>query len=385
MTTFNELGLALKVHDPLVSGGAWLYNLAPEVEAYTHTLSAYGGFDAASFNLSGPAGDIEEWLERGLGRHVEVWDNDLSRVWEGFVDQVSITQGQLTYTVGPLTDLANRVSCVYNGVDPQYNPPTQLGRLVTAVINATDSQARYGIWEKSVSAGGKTTAAMAALAAGSYLARRQTPARSQAVGGGGGASQATVQLKGYQAWLSAYTYAQTASSGTVAANALIRAILAADPNGIFSTDYSQIDANALVVVPAHENDATFAESLIKSTVALGDSSYNLWTFGIYEQRRAIYAQAPEVLAYRQSTQASDQDVYTLAGTRVRPWQVRPAQWILMDDFLVGKPLGAALATDLRCAFIEQVTFTAPYSVSWTGGPLGTLDQLLAQLTMRGMR
>jgi len=380
MSEFQALGLSLAVHDPLVVGGGWLYNLDAEVASYSHTISAWGGFDAASLGLAGQVIDLESWIERGLGRHVRVYDPD-GEVWCGFVNQVDLTLGRLAYSVGPLVELANRASCVYNGIDTAYNPPTQLGRLVTATVNDTDSQARYGIWEKILSAG-KATAAEAGYARDKHLAERKAPPRSQTVGQAGGA-RLELALLGYWRWLSAYTYAQTATSGTAAASALVQAVLAADPNAIFSTDYSRLDTNALAV-RAYENDTQTAEAKVKETVALGDTSYNRWTFGIYENRRAVYAAAPTTLAYTQAMQSDDADVYTAAGEKVRPWRVRPARWILMNDFLVGKPLGTALASDLRCAFIEQVTYTAPYGVSWNGGRLGTLDQVLAQIRMRGM-
>ncbi len=380
MSEFQALGLSLAVHDPLVTGAGRLYNLASEVASYTHTLSAWGGFDAASLALSGQVIDLEDWIERGLGRHMVVSDPD-GEVWSGFVNQVSLTLGRLAYTVGPLVELANRASAVYDQVNTAYTPPTNEGRQVTATVNDTDSQGRYGIWEKVLSAG-KATAAEAGYASNRQLAERKSPPRSQVVGQAGGA-RVELALLGYWRWLAAYTYSQTAASGTTTASALVQAALAADPNAIFSTDYSRLDTNALAV-RAYENDAQTAETKIKEAVALGDTSYNRWTFGLYEGRRAVYAAAPTGLAYTQAMQADNADVYTLAGEKVRPWRVRPARWILMNDFLVGKPLGTALASDLRCAFIEQVTYTAPYSVVWSGGQLGTLDQVLAQIRMRGM-
>ena len=384
MTTFQNLGLSMQVYDSLPAGGAWLYTLGVEVMDYTHTISAYGGFDTAGFRLVGPTVHIEDWLERGVGRHVQVWDSDLALVWEGYVDQVSLAQGSLAYTVGPMADIANRVLAVYDALNTSYNPPTQEGRSVTTLANDTDSQGRYGIWEKSVSAG-KTTALDASYIRNTFLAERKYPARTLSVSTGGGeASSVSISLRGYYAWLAAYTYSQTAASGTTSAAALIQAALAADTNAVFSTDYSRLDANALLV-PAYENDNVFADTKINEVVALGDASGNRWTFGVYAQRQAVYAAIPTTLAYAQSMQSSDQDVYLYGGGKVRPWLVRPAQWIFMDDFLVGKPLGVTLATDLRCAFIEQAQFSAPYQVSWSGGRLSQLDQIMAQMTMGGIR
>ena len=384
MTTFQDVGLSLQVHASLPSGGAWIYSLGVEVMDYSHTISANGGFESASFRLVGATVDIEDWLERGVGRHVQVWDSDLALVWEGYVDQVSVTQGSLAYAVGPMSDLGNRVLAVYDALNTAYIPPTEEGRAVTTLANDADSQGRYGIWEKSVSAG-KTTALDAGYVRDTFLSERKYPARTQSVSTGGGeASSVSISLRGYYAWLSAYTYSQTAASGTTSATALIQAVLAADTNAIISTDYGLLDANALLV-PAYATDNVFADSKISEVVALGDAAGGRWTFGLYANRIAVYRAIPTTLAYSQSMQSSDQEVYLYGGGKVRPWQVRPAQWIFMDDFLVGKPLGVTLATDLRCAFIEQVSFTAPYQVSWSGGRLSQLDQIMAQMTMGGMQ
>ena len=384
MSQFQDLGLTMGVYQSLPSGGYWLYNLDRAVLDYTHTISAWGGFDTAGFRLVSTI-DIEEWLERGVGRHIQVRDANQHIVWEGFVDQVELRQGALTYTVGPLVDLANRAQAVYDALNINYNPPTQEGRQVTPLANDTDSQARYGIWEKSASAG-KTTATNAVYVRDTFLAERRYPARTQSVNTNSGeASSVTISLKGYYAWLGAYTYSQSASSGEVSASAIIQAVLAASTNPVFSTDYTRLDTNA-ILVPAYENDNVGADAKIKEIVALGDASGIRWTFGLYDNRQAIYAAAPVTgnPAYTQALQSSNQEVYLFSGARLRPWDVRPGQWIFMNDFLVGKPLGATLATDLRCAFIEQVTYTAPYSLTWASGRLSLLDQVLAQLTMGGM-
>jgi hypothetical protein len=387
VSEFQDVGLVMGVYQSLPSGGQWLYALDRAVLDYSHVISAWGGFDTASFRLVGPTVNIEEWLETGVGRHIQIRTAEQALAWEGFVNQVELQQGALTYTVGPLTDLANRVLCVYDALNTAYVPPTQEGRRTTVLVNDTDSQARYGIWEKEVSAG-LTTATVAASVRDTFLAERRYPARTQAVGNSG-ASSVTVSLAGYHNWLGAYTYAQSATSGTVSATALIQAILAADTNAIFSTDYTRLDTNALLV-PAYEADNTGADAKLKEVVTLGDAASGRWNFGIYENRQAVYtaAQTTGNPSYVQSMQGSNQDVTLFSGARIWPWLVRPAQWIFMNDFLVGKPvsttLGSLLATDLRCAFVEQVTYTAPYSLSWSGGRLSRLDQILAQVTMGGM-
>jgi hypothetical protein len=385
MSYFEEQGLSANIHDPLVMGGNYLESLGSKIDSYSHTISAYGGFDTASIGLSDNAYSIEEWMERGLGRHIEIYgsqmDTGQSKTWEGFVDSVDINIGALTVHIGALTDIANRVAVTYDQIDTAYNPPTELGRQTTAVSDDTISQSRYGIWDK-VFQGGKCTSVEALNKRGRILAGRAQPARTQTTGNAG-ASNAVINLKGYYYWLSAYRYMQTATSGTSPASTQIQAALAADTNAIFSTDYSRLSTNALAV-KYYENDDTPADSYVKDIVGMGDTSYNRWTFGIYENRRAVYAQAPATIKYQQSIQSRDASVFTLAGELVRPWAVRPGEYLFLNDFLVGKPLGASLDTDLRCLFIEQVSYTlgSPAPVI-TSGDAGQLAQVLAQMNARG--
>jgi hypothetical protein len=385
MSAFQSLGLEVLVSDPLIAGKAWLFNLAREVAGYSHTISAYGGFDGASLTLNASSETAEDWLERGLGRHVEIVDGDLRPVWRGFVDQVEVSQGLLTVSRGPLMDVANRVSTTYSKIDPSTNPPLSLGQASTVITQDLLSQGLYGIWEKVLSAG-QATDADAAYAQAAFLAERAQPARSQSINTqSASASTVTLNLRGYFYWLQAYIYSQVASSGVTDARALVLAALAASPNAVFSADTSRLDANALLVPAYAPAGDAFAESVIKSVLALGDASGNRWTFGVYEDGVAIYAAAPTAIEYVQSVKAQDTSVHGLAGELIRPWAVRPARWLFLDDYLIGRGLpAAALSADPRAIFIEQVQYALPYGLSLSGGRLERLAQIMAQITSGGM-
>lgn len=384
MSLFSECGLALLVHAPLVAGGGYLRAYQEEVAQYSHSMNAVGGFDSASISLSGTPQEIEEWLAYGLGRHIRIVDQANEPVWEGFVDEISSSMGDLQTSLGPLTALANRVSVSYSRINTTYLPPTNEGQFETVIAENLDSQDKYGIWEKVVS-GGSITAADADYIRDAFLAERAWPDRNTALASqGGGASTIVLDCRGYFDWLSAYVYSQVVASGTVSVYTFLTSVLAATPNAVFSSRLDHIEDNAMLC-PAYENNNQFADSLIKKLLAYGDVNGNRMTFGYYGDRVPYYALAPTTVAYQRRVQSNDSDVYRFGGERLWPWRVRPAQWVFLNDYLVGREINlAALAQDPRCLFIESLQFTAPYTLSLTGGKLSTLDQILAQIAGMGI-
>lgn len=384
MSHLSEIGLSVQVYEPLMVGTGHLYSYDQVIDSYEHSLAAFGGFDTANFSLAGRTDEVEDWLERGLGRHVRVVDSDLQVVWEGFVNEISVVQGSLSLTQGPLTALANRVSVTYNRLNTSYSPPTTEGSFETTIVNNLDSQAKYGIWEEVLS-GGTMTAADADYVRDTFLAEHAWPDRSTSLASQGtGGSTVSLSCLGYSHWLGAYVYSQIISSGTVSVYTFLAAVLAATPNAVFSPRTDQLGANAMLY-PAYENDNQFGDALVKKLLALGDVTGKRMLFGYYADRVPYYVTAPTTVEYQRSAQGNNQDVYRLGGDRLRPWRVQPGKWVLIADFLVGRPINlASLAQDLRCFFIESVQYTAPYTLSLSGGKLTTLDQILEQIASMGI-
>ena len=71
-----------------------------------------------------------------------------------------------------------------------------------------------------------------------------------------------------------------------------------------------------------------------------------------------------------------------SGVEVRPWNIKPAQWVFLSDFLAGGDIPTERRLDPRFIFIESVTFSAPYDVQINGGKINTIKQLLASQGMR---
>ena len=377
------MSISIQVFEPLVKGGGYLFDVTGKESGYQHTIQALGGYWSASFTIQASQNEIEDWIDGGLGRHIEVYDEGQVKIWEGFVDSVDGNLGGLSVTRGPLMDVANRVSLVYSTVDTSTSPPTMGVRARTATVNDTDSQSRYGIIERVLSAGGVSSSIVEDIR-DTYLAEHKEPQTSQQVNIGGSSSEAsvTVNCLGYVHWLAAYTYSNT-TTGTQNLSTKLQNILATDPNSIFSTDYSKITTNTLQVA-AWENDDDVAWGLVKGLVAKGDASSNRYLFGIYNDRQARYEAMPTEIAYQQRLSDPEMRIETLDGQRVFPWNVLPGKWLFISDFLIGRVTASDLRFDPRALFIESVTYTAPWGLQVSGGKTDKLAQRLAQLGLSGV-
>ena len=78
------------------------------------------------------------------------------------------------------------------------------------------------------------------------------------------------------------------------------------------------------------------------------------------------------------------DIYTPFGEIVRPWDVLPARWAHIPDFMIGRISDTAMRDDPRYMFIESLTYTAPYGLTLTGAKISKLPQVLGQLGLMGI-
>lgn len=379
---YEQTGISITVQEALVGYYSGYHDtLAEQINAYSHKISAIGGYDEAAFTLNLSQLEIEDWLARGLGRHIEVFNFALVKVWEGFVNELSINLGPLSVIHGPLLEVGNRVSLYYSTVDTSTNPPTVGIRDVVGPYNDATSQAVYGIIPKILSTGG-SDATRGAILAQSYLAEHDLPETGKTFNNQSASQPSiTVRCRGYRDWLN-YPYNST-TTGLQNASTKITSILAATPNStwlIYGT--TNIDTNT-VQVKAWENDNNIAWNLIKGITAKGGTSYERWLFGVYNNREVYYQAAPTTLEYIQRL-TEPLTLETTTGEIVYPWDARPGMWLLFSDFLVGRSEPANLREDQRAMFIESVTYSAPYGLQLTGAKIGTLDQRLAQYGLSGI-
>lgn len=388
MTTpslYQQTGISIVYSDPLWLAGrrGFIDTLTNQFSGYNHVLNAFGGYWEATFDLPGKQVDVEDWFSDGIGRHIEAKDDAGVMIFRGFVNQVVISLGGLSVTRGPLVDIANRLEVVYSTVDNTVSPPVAGVRAKTAAANDTTSQARYGIIHKVLSGGGMT-AANALQTRDTYISDTKDPAVGQTINSGqSGELTATITVFGYVRLLDAYTY-NTSTTGNQNASAKIMAVIAASPNtGIFSADTKDVTTNTYQVAAWEDEDRT-GMTVIKGIVSQGDATSQRYTFGIYADGRVKYAPVPATVEYQWRISNTAQEMTTITGGAIKPWNILPCRWCFVPDFLVGRSQSPVLRQDPRMIFIESARYTAPFSWDITGGKVDTISQKLAQLGLGGI-
>lgn len=360
-------------------------NLSEKAIAYSHEIRARGGFWSASLTLSGSLVWLEDWFDSGVGRHIEVYGPSLMLVWEGFVNTVQLTAGTLSASRGPLMDVANRVNVTYTPIlDATTFPPITGTETTSAAQNDATSQAKYGILQEIVSGGrllDDGTNNEAERLRDTTLEERKEPEMSEEISlGGSDAPSVTLELLGYVHFLMKYVV-ETITTATATITTKLQDCLGDDPNGLFSTDYSAMAANGFLV-SRYEYENRTAWAIIESLVALGDAADSPYTFGIYADRRAYYAAFPTVTEYQHRIAGQEMQVEGFGmGTEIKPWDVRPAKWMFLVDFLAGRSAPSDYRVDPRYLFIESVRYGAPRNLDITGQKVGSLAQVIAQLSM----
>jgi len=355
-------------------------SIVQKSSGYSHTISALGGYDSATISIRLRKVDAEDWFANGLGRHVEFYNHALVQKWEGFINEVRIGVGPLAATQGPLMDIVNRTAVVYQTVQYNTNPPIGGQRATTTQGNNTNSQTKFGILESTLSGGEGTQTEMENVR-DTFLAERGWPHSDKDINFDS-PGEVTIELSclGYHHLLQKYVYQQIANTGQYNASTKIQDVLTADPSSRFNSDYSGIVTNS-TQINQFENEARDAWSVIQNANAMGDGSGNRMLFGVYNNQKAKYEAIPSSIALQTSLSAKRQQIESLAGSWVLPWDVTPGQWVTINDFLIGQIQPPDIKQDQRNIFIERVTYTAPYGLSIDGVQVKTLPQLLAQYGM----
>jgi hypothetical protein len=382
-TFIQSRALSLLAFEPLWVGTNLVTDaLGFTIDSLQVTQAAFGGYWTLRFNLADRQSKIEDWIEGGLGRHIELYNPALELIWEGFVNQIRGNIGGLSVSRGPHLGIGNRMRTVFSTVDTSVTPPAMGVRASTDLADDTDSQAKYGIIERTISVGG-VSEANAEQIRDTALDELKEPETSETDNlSSSRSANVTVECLGYFHWLKAYTYSST-TTGTEDADTKIQNVLTADPNGIFSTDYNDIIANT-TAVGAYEQDNRTAMTIIKGIVGLGDSSFNRYLFGFYKDRKARYAAIPTDTEYQRSLLEPEQKLARYAtGQRVLPWDAQAGEWVFYTDLLIGRSQPSERRLDPRYLFIEQASYSLPWALSLQGSRSGRLDQLLARLGLGG--
>lgn len=379
---FRTEGLNLNMYSPPWQGSLWLRNYTDYVEGYSHELASFGGFNQASISLGNqPIGTLEDWTENGLGREMKVTSGDNQIVFEGFINQMDFEVAGFSFSLGPFLDIANRIALTYSYVD------TSTGTAITG-LRATSpwytddiSIGKYGVQSKMLSSGGIDLDAVDGLIA-LALDRLAQPQRTEDLNLSGSGETFSIKLTiaGWWNMFEKYVYNNTADPTAINVSDKLIAIVAAEPNLLFKS--SGIQKNDLQV-SSWENDNAEAWGLIKANVNLGDTGFNRYTFGVYENRLVRYGPVENKVTYYRPVGEKLQTLLDESDNRVPPWLVRPGYWVRVRDLTPARKTVNDF-NDIGYVFIESLSYSAPDNLSLNGGHNYRLTQRLAQLGLSGI-
>lgn len=390
---FSAKGLSIRVKVPIVQGNDVIGNYSEIVNSYNHVIAADGGYISANISMVGNNEFLEDWLQNGLGRHIEVYSPQQRLIWEGFADTIDINMGGVIFKKGPLINIGNRVLASYTpifpcveGADPPCNEPVTGTPTVTTLVDNVLSQKRFGIWEKIIDAG-EQYVEDAEFVRDLFLAENAYPEGNPSLSIGNESDMSvTINCKGYIEWLNAYPY--TYDNGTdecisLWASDKIIDVLQADPNDIISILYDGISFNGVLVCD-NETEYKQAKTIIDDILTKGGGDGDRWTFGIYGNRKVFYKPIPSKVEYIYYKTGRTQQVETVEGQVIEPWDVLPCKWVGIPTFLTSFGLKIEdIRNDPRIFFGEEVNFTAPDQVNISGAKIRRLPQLLARMGLGG--
>lgn len=372
-TFFEQDGVSIVAKESIVSAsgnvGVVDDSLEAKISSYSHKISANNGYDSASMELTLDPGSFVDWLYRGVGRHIEVYGSSGDQVWEGFVNKVTASINQVSVSVGPLVEIANEVKVNYSTVRYNTNPPIGGQEASTDVAQNTTSISEYGYFRQTVDGSEGTLEQMESLR-DRYLNQYAYPKTSRSISSGNSSGSSSIKLEclGYVHLLKGFTYTST-STGVLYPDVLIAAVLAAEPNGLFSTPNDNLVTNTSYDMSQYYNEDESGYDVIKKTISLGGNGApnGRHTFGIYENRRAEYQWAHSHVTYYYNVATGE--YLDTNGGRKKPYEVVAARWIR----LIGFPAQvdeANLLKDISAVYAESVTYTAPASLSVVGAEEG---------------
>ena len=352
------------------------------ITSYSHSLSVNVGYDTMSMGIAGDMSFLGEWLENGLGRHIVVVEASSGIVWEGFVNTVTLQAGGFQMSVGPLKNVINRGRIAYNLLDWAVTPAIGGDTVIAQWADELVSQGRYGILEGVISGGEGTSEEMLELLNTLMFEIAWPEGESTYTIASGGDFNATIECLGYGHLLDKY-YITNIVGGEIDASEKIVTILNRNPNNIFLYGPGATIVNNTIQVPAYEDGTKTAFAILKEIANLGDTDDARYIFGVYNDRTVEYGPVPTT--YRFMASVSDGRVELATGGFANPWEVRPGNWIKINDIAIGRVTDFVRPSeDPSRVFIEKVAYTAPFSLSITSGRATTFRQKLDRLGLGGM-
>lgn len=350
------------------------------IQSYQHRITMGVGFDTAEVSFPVKLASLHDWIDGALGRDITVYDESLSTVWNGFVNEVSINLGPSEIRLGPLSDIANKVRVLYQGISWDVTPPIPASQEVTAYATNDASIDQYFTSEFTVSGGQGTSTEMLAIR-DLYLQEHAWPATRQDVSiPGGNPPNVTLSCLGYAHTLDFYYYTNDTASGLVNASQKVSDVISADPNSFLSV--GDIETNTFQV-PDYEDGFSTARTIVDHVLSYGDSSNNRYLFGVYENREARYKKISSLISLGIEVTTRHPTVHPVGnpGINIPQTQVRPGTWARILDLpgVAGPDYRDDDRANPKVIFIESVEFSAPNSLTITSSKFDAVAAMLARI------
>lgn len=357
----------LMYDNPLAAGGTGNVFYKRFLAAnYSHTNSAFGGFDSMSCDLLVDRYEAELIFQNKLGMRVAGFvDDPANMIWEGFINRITWRPGGVELTRS-FDEMANRIMVTYTtsaGVAAQ-----------TATVNNTSSQALYGIktgnYDADQNYQADTTQKVAISTV--YLANNAYPITSQKFSGGG--ALLTIECLGFY-WLWDWEIYTSTSAVVTDANTVFRRVTvnaaAEPPANAFEiyessavTGYDAlIQANTSFNIARTESGGKTYLQFIRQITEAGDAANIRWTAGITPidpnrgTRRVYYKPQSSSVEYIVRALNEPGVIRDTYGRRVMPWDVKADKVIRVSDILTGANYSSDVQ-DPRVAYIDSITYNA---------------------------
>lgn len=399
-TYFETKGIAIEFYKPSIDlatpkyipkGEIFADDIVNSIESYSHILSAEDGYKSAIIQFKVPYADLEKWFEEAVGLHSITLDSSTETCFEGFVNAVNVTIGRLSASRGPLLDLANRVIISYTPVNVDIYPPAQGNQTETVAAEDATSQNKYGIVEKIVAGGQLAVTGIdadsndAIKIRDAYLLENKDLKTDQpqlTFSRESDLATVTLNILGYKSWLNAYVH-NTYTTAYLWISERIKDLVQADPNGIFSENFTGIEDNVWLTTEFNDQNQTAWTQIQKLLTFGNDVDDSRRIFGVYKDRRIIYKPIPTDIKYYGSVTESLRYIRDSNNAAINPWNILPAEWLQITDLAISKGFEVETRKDSRNIFIESVNYAAPYDLVINGIKLRDIPQMIAKLGLGG--
>lgn len=377
------LGLNLIAYEPLSEQGLYSRDFIDDItgnhSGYTHTISAVGGFDTATFTLRGDLDYLNDWFDDGIMRRVVLYNPEAIPVWEGFVSRLRFTVGTLQKTKSVDT-MFNRVYLRYSPLDFSVFPPIA-DPPVNIVVDDATSQSKYGVKSVVISGGERVDATAYEWASTTLKETKDVQIGESVNTRRTDTAFIEVECKGYYHTLKWIPYINN-TTGSIQSHQVIQEVLDYfnDINqGWISQNFGWMDYNFRTEQRGYDSLPSCWD-VINNIIKEGGKGGERWVGGLYQNRKMIYKAAEDAARlysdyfelYR-SLRDTNQFIYDFAnGTEVKPWDMQPDRMLRTID-----------TTNESLMYIEQVVYTEPYQLTLIGGDDQRLSVFLAQRGLPG--